>query len=328
MMTQLSFQLIKKGNKKTMSNPSKINIIGDIINNAYGRARKSWEAREIEGYQKLAQSQTEDGCQYLDVNIDGTQSIMVRQQEMIDFIPTLIPALQEATDVPLCFDNPAYIFHKTCMENYDFSKGGKPILNSIAASRTEIDELLALVKKYDTKVLVMASERYLEGTSGDSGQCFSADEVYQSAKVFVKILKDKTGRINDDIIIDPGLAPVGADTYGLVNMGLDAMKMITEDDEMHGVHFSVGLSNFAWGTPKLIRHELERAYLTLGSAVGLDMALANSEKNPTPLDASDPLIAQLKRALDAGRVVGDESQEDAGFRQAEGILDICAAFID
>jgi len=305
---------------------SKMNIIGDIINNAYGRARKSWEARNLEGYQKLAQSQTEDGCSFLDVNIDGTQTIMVRQAEMIEFLPTLIPALQEASGVPLCFDNPAYIFHKTCMESYDFSKGGKPILNSVAASRTELDELMALVGKYDTKVLVMASEQFLDG--GATGQCFSADEVYQSAKVFVKMLREKAGRVNDDIIVDTGLAPVGADTYGLVNMGLDAMRMITNDEDMQGVHFSVGLSNFAWGTPKDVRHQLERAYLTLGAEVGLDMALANSEKKPTPLDADDPLVEQLRGALECGRIKGDESQEDAGFCQAEAILDICTPYID
>ena len=298
----------------------KIQIVGDIINNAYGRARRAWTDRHLEGYQQLAQSQVEQGVEAIDVNIDGTQTVMVRQQEMLDFLPKLIPALQEVTSTALCFDNPAYAFQKVAMESYDFSRGAPPILNSVAASREQLDDLIALAAKYDTRVIVMASEKF---TDEGSGQCYCAEDVYQSAKHFVKLLQEKAGRQNDQIIIDPGLAPVGADTYGLVNMGLDAMRMITADGDLEGVHFSVGLSNFAWGTPKEIRHPLERAYLTLGSEVGLDMALANPDKDPQPLDAADPLVEQLRQALQQGRPQDGETQEDAGFRQAEAVLELC-----
>src|SRR3954453_15842539 len=107
-----------------------------------------------------------------------------------------------------------------------------------------------------------------------------ADEVYGGAQQLVEMLQDKAARINEQIIIDPGLAPVGADTYGLVNIGLDAMRLIRNDPDLKGVHFIVGLSNFAWGTPRYIRDDLEKAYLTLGMEPGLDFALANPEKSP------------------------------------------------
>src|SRR5438874_2042212 len=79
------------------------------------------------------------------------------------------------------------------------------------------------------------------------------DDCSRAAKYFVELLVTKAGRRLDQIIIDPGLAPVGADTYGLVNIGLDAMRMIQADADLRGVHFIVGLSNFAWGTPKGVR---------------------------------------------------------------------------
>jgi 5-methyltetrahydrofolate--homocysteine methyltransferase len=155
-------------------------------------------------------------------------------------------------------------------------------------------------------------------------------DAHAAAKHFVDLLVTKAGRRLDQIIIDPGLAPVGADTYGLVNIGLDAMRLISADPHLQGVHLIVGLSNFAWGTPKGVREQLECAYLTLGQEVGLDFALANPEKAPAPLPAGHPMVARLREALAAGRPLEGESQETAGYRQAEAIMAICndAAPID
>ena len=81
-------------------------MIGELINNSFARATKAFKHRDVKGYQHLAKVQTELGADYLTLNIDGTQSMMVRPQEMFDFLPDLIPAIQEVTDVPLAFDPP------------------------------------------------------------------------------------------------------------------------------------------------------------------------------------------------------------------------------
>jgi 5-methyltetrahydrofolate--homocysteine methyltransferase len=203
---------------------------------------------------------------------------------------------------------------------YDRKKSGAPILNSLAASREHLDEMVELVKHYDTLAVVMASETF---APGGTAQCLDPQDSYRAAKHFVELLVTKAGRRNDQIIIDPGLAPVGADTYGLVNIGLDAMRLISADPDLKGVHFVVGLSNFAWGTPKGAREELEKAYLTLGMEVGLDFALANPEKSPGPLPKDHPMVTKLREALDAGRPREGESNEVSGFRQAEAIMEIC-----
>ena len=303
-----------------MGNQS-INVIGELINNSYGRARNAWKARDASAFAQLAKIQTELGAKYITLNLDGTQMISVKAQEMLDFLPEVVPAIQAATDLPISFDNPAIAFHKEGLKHYDRKRGGQPIINSIAASRENLDEFIQLVGEYDTRVIVMASEYFKE--DGASSQCFNPKDAHEITRYFVERLINEAGRTVDDIIVDPGLAPVGADTYGLINIGLDAMKLIHEDSDLDGIHMVVGLSNFAWGTPKEVRHNLERAYLTLGQQYGLDYALANVEKNPVPLDINDPLVAQLQAALEQGRIIGDESQEDAGFRQAEAILELC-----
>ena len=297
----------------------KLRIVGDLINNAYARARNAFTARNLEGYQKLAKSQTALGVDFLDVNIDGTRLIQVKLEEMLAFLPEVIPAIQAVTPVPLCMDNPSVEFQKVALKHYDRSKGGAPILNSVAASRERLEEFIELVKAYDTYVIVMASERF---TAGGTGQCLNPRDVHAAAKYFVERLATEAGRRNDQILVDTGLAPVGADTYGLVNIGLDAMRLIRQDPDLRGVHLSVGLSNFSWGTPKHIRHELEKAYLTLGTEAGLDFAIANPESAMGPLPPDHPMVAKLRGALQQGRAAEGESQETAGFRQAEAVMKI------
>jgi 5-methyltetrahydrofolate--homocysteine methyltransferase len=109
-----------------------------------------------------------------------------------------------------------------------------------------------------------------------------------------------------------------------VNIGLDAMKLISADRDLQGVHLIVGLSNFAWGTPKGVREDLEKAYLTLGMEVGLDFAIANPEKTPAPLPHDHPMVGKLRDALHQGRPHAGETNETSGFRQAEAIMAICA----
>jgi cobalamin-dependent methionine synthase I len=297
----------------------KLRIVGDLINNAYARARNAFAARNLEGYQNLAKSQTALGVDFLDVNIDGTKQIQVKREEMLAFLPDLIPALQAVTPLPLCMDNPSVEFQKVALKHYDRSKGGAPILNSVAASRERLDEMIELAKAYDTYIIVMVSERF---TQGGTAQCLNPQDAHAAAKHFVELLATKAGRRNDQILIDPGLAPVGADTYGLVNIGLDAMRLIRQDPDLQGVHLSVGLSNFAWGTPKHVRHKLEKAYLTLGLEAGLDFAIVNPESAMEPLPPDDPMVASLRGALQQGRATEGESQEMAGFRQAEAVMKI------
>jgi 5-methyltetrahydrofolate--homocysteine methyltransferase len=304
-----------------------LHIIGELINNAYARARRAWEARDVTGYQTLASLQAAAGAAAINLNLDGTQRVPVRQEEMIAFLPTVIPALQAVTDVPLSFDNPSLGYHRAAIAAYDRSRcRGKPILNSLAASRPELDGMIALIRDHDLRCIVMASEKFLPG--GGSGQSLDARDSHETIVRFVDRLVSEANRTLDDIIVDPGLAPVGADTYGLINIGLDTMRRCADDPQLRGLHFSVGLSNFAWGTPKGIKDQLERAYLTLAERVGLDYALANVEHNATPLPDHDPLVAELAAALEAGRAGPGETTEDAGFRQAEKVMDICNAYLE
>ncbi len=297
---------------------NKIGIIGDLINNAYGRARRAWQAKDLKGYQALAISQTAQGSDYLDVNLDSTRNLNVKLEEIIAFLPDLIPALQEVSPLPLCFDHPSLAFHKTAIEAYDFEKSPAPLINSIAASRQELDELVALAGQYKASVLAIISEKV---TASGGAPCEKPEESYQTAQYFIDLLRSKANLSNNQIFLDPGLPPVGADTQGLVNMGLDAIKLIRVDKDMEGVHIFI-YSNFAWGTPKNIRASMERAYLSVAGELGLDYSISNPEHNPQPLAMDDPLVTGLKYALNQARPLEGETIADSGFRQTTAILNL------
>ena len=63
----------------------------------------------------------------------------------------------------------------------------------------------------------------------------------------------------------------------------------------------------------------------IAGAAGLDYALANVELNAEPLPPEDPLVAELAAVLAAGRAGPGESTEDAGYRQTDKIMELCAA---
>jgi 5-methyltetrahydrofolate--homocysteine methyltransferase len=294
-------------------------LIGELMNNSFARAREAFQNRDLRKYQQLARRQSDLGADFLTLNIDGTQSMRVRTEEMLAFLPDLIPAIQEATSTPIAFDNPDVEFHTKALGIYERTAGNQPILNSLAASREKLDRMIELVAEHDTKVIVMASEKF---APGGGAQCLSAREVYETTKRFVEILRQRADRANDEIIIDPGLAPIAADTYGLVNMSLDAMRLIRSDPDLAGIHISVGLTNFSFGVPKQIREGLENAYITLGLEAGLDFVLGNPEKKLHPLTDDSKYLKVVREALAAGRPQHGETQEEAGFRQSAKIMDL------
>lgn len=173
------------------------------------------------------------------------------------------------------------------------------------------------------RCIVMASEKFAAG--GGSETAFTPQETYETVRIFVDRLVSEANRTTDDIFVDPGLAPVAADTYGLINLGLDTMRLCRADPHLQGLHFVVGLSNFSFGLPKGVKDSLERAYLNVAGHAGLDYALANVERNATPLPDGDPFIAELEAVLAAGRAQPGESAEEAGYRQTDKIMELCAA---
>ena len=268
-----------------------LSIIGETINDSVPKVRKLFEEEDFNGLIEVAKTQEQMGAAYIDVNIG---------QRETDLMAYLVKRLQDHVRIPLSIDSPDPAILEAGLNAYDPAKarGRIPIVNSVSEMRTEIFDLRSI---QPFRAILIGSERKEEGRAEKNR---TGQDVLNTAKWLVGLARGAPYCMdNDDLIIDPGIAPVGADTEGVTKMALDGMSLIRQDPEMRGVHFSVGLSNFSTmlppkrpgGTP--VKIALENAFLTLAVPLGLDYVIGNVAKDYKLLDKLDPAYEALVEAV-------------------------------
>ncbi len=283
---------------------SRLTIIGERINPGFKSTKDLFEKEDLCGIQELARRQALAGADYLNVNI-GSRALYDKA-----FMKTVIQAIQEVVDLPLCFDFPNLDVQATCLEAYDIERalGRKPIVNSISETRWEMLELLSI---RPFKVILMASERLEDGV-GHANK-FST-EVAHVAKRMTEKLISHHGLSAGDIFVDVSISALSSDTEGLLQMAIDGIKAISDDPAMAGVHLSGGLSNIVQQLPSKaadgsdLKSQIERAFLTLTVPYGFDTVLGTPWKKYEPLPPDSPVLAQFQqiisaRGVDAMRLV-------------------------
>ncbi|NQT16384.1 MAG: dihydropteroate synthase [Planctomycetes bacterium] len=270
-----------------------LKIIGETINDSVPSTHKLFESADMEGLVQLARFQDEKGAAYIDVNV-GAQSA--------DLMAELVKRIQAVTAKPLSIDTPDPEIAKAGLEAYDPDRAGgeKPILNSISPLRMGMFDLCR-VRPF--KPILLISEQLVDGKSGP---CHTAQQTYDAAKFLTNETR-APGRemANDDLIFDPGIAPVGTDSGGNLKRLVQAMEMIHADPALQGVHASVGLSNFtvmlppkrADGSP--LKGPLESAFLTKTLPLGMDMIVGSVKRRYSLLPADHPAMICLEDVLKA-----------------------------
>ena len=250
----------------------KLNIIAEKINDSVPGTHKLFEAKDYNGIVDLAKTQAEQGAAYVDVNI-GLQHP--------DLMTQLIKSIQNVISTPLCIDSPDLEIQKAGLNAYNPEKaGGKiPLINSISELRMDFLELADI---QPVKFLVLCSER---SVNGELQANETAEEILETAlRMSAAIKKECSYITNDDIFIDPGIAPIGADMSGMTNATIDAVRLIHEASELKGCHMSVGLSNFSVQLPSktsagdLVKTPLESAFLTITNPMGMDHVIGSTKK--------------------------------------------------
>ena len=267
-----------------------LTIIGESINDSVPSTKKLYEANDIEGLKNLARMQDEGGAGWIDVNV-GLRSA--------DFMAQMVREVQAVTDKPLSIDTPDPVLAKAGLEAYDTHRvnGKFPILNSISLMRTKMFELYK-IKPF--MPLLLTCEREEGGVSRPNKTDL---ESYAAAKELLHLARAH-GIPNEQCIFDPGIAPIGSDTEGILKMVLGAMRLMHEDPDFQGVHMSVGLSNFTVMLPPKkgdgspVKGPLESAFLTMAMPLGLDFVIGNVKRNYQRLNDDDPAMACLRDVLE------------------------------
>ena len=243
-----------------------LTLIGESINDSVPSTHALFEANDLAAITGLARSQSELGADYIDVNVGPRPAV---------FMAELVRAVQTVTPKPLSIDSPDYALAAAGLAACDPARG-IPILNSISPLRLEMFDLLQVCR---FRPILLASENLRDGTEAP---CRTAAETYAAARLLLETAHSH-GLPNDDCIIDPGIAPLGADTENNIHRLMGALRLIRDDPAFAGVHLSVGLSNFTVmlpqrrtdGTP--VKLPLANAFLTRAMPLGLDTIIGSAK---------------------------------------------------
>jgi 5-methyltetrahydrofolate--homocysteine methyltransferase len=270
-------------------------MIGDRINPGFKSTKALLEAEDLAGVQALAVKQVDAGAAALDVTIGP--------REAVDpvFLEKVVRAIQEAVQVPLCFDSPNVQVQAVCLKSYDRARaGGKSaIINSITEQRWDLMNLHQAYGPF--QVIVMASERMEDGAAKPNK---TADEIASTAKRAALRLKSDYGMSLDDVYIDVSVSAVVADTNGLHRATLDAVRMLHDDPQLPGLHIMGGLTNIGQQLPPKaadgsdLKLSLECAFLTLAVPLGFDTILCTPWRNYHPLPDDNYVLAAYKNILE------------------------------
>jgi cobalamin-dependent methionine synthase I len=271
---------------------SGLTIIGESINDSVPSTHALFEANNLDGIVEMARQQADRGAAYIDVNI-GPRSP--------GLMATVVRKIQERIPLPLSIDTPDSAIAAAGLEAYKPELAGnrKPILNSISEARLEMFDLYALQAFMPVLLITEgmndAREMMLNQT---------ADQIYATARSLVHIARTRIPLLtNDQILLDPGIMPIGSDTKGDFQRLMGAMALIHQDGDLGGINMSVGLSNFtamlppkkADGSP--VKSPLESAFLTMAMPLGLNYVIGSTKRPYALLSEDAPAIQCLKEVL-------------------------------
>jgi len=271
---------------------SGLTIIGESINDSVPSTHTLFEENNIDGIVALAKSQAEKGAAYIDVNVGSRSS---------SFMAEVVKRIQDHISLPLSIDTPDPELAAAGLETYNVERAGnkKPILNSISEARLEMFDLY----KRQPFIPILLVTEGLDG-SGEMVMNKTAGQILSTAKSVVRIARNRIERVaNEQLILDPGIMPIGSDSKGDFKRLMEAMALIHHDTDLSGVRMSVGLSNFTAMLPSKrgdgspVKSPLESAFLTMAMPLGLNTIIGSVSRKYSFLADDDPAMQCLKDVL-------------------------------
>ncbi|MCS7260873.1 MAG: dihydropteroate synthase [Anaerolineae bacterium] len=253
-------------------------IIGENIHIISPRVKEALAEKNIRFFQELALKQVEAGAHYLDLNI-GPQ-----KKAGHEIMPWLVKGIQEVVDVPLVLDttNLAAIEEGLKVAKHQC------IINSTSAEEERLATVPPLAKKYNAKLIAL--------TMGKSGIPVSAEERVNIALEYLIPRAVELGIPMEDLLIDPLVLTVsGCQEYCPECVeAIRLLKLAGDPPPMT----NAGLSNVSNAVPSELRPLINRTYLVMLMAVGLDYVIAN------PLDQKQNEFIRIVTQRDDSTALG------------------------
>jgi len=245
-------------------------IIGERINPT-GRKKLLQELKDgnFETVKADAAAQVKAGAKIIDVNAG------VPGADQPSLMKAIILAIQEVTDMPLCFDTADEKTLETALSMYE----GKALINSVNGEESRLSCVLPLVKEFDASVIALCMD--------DNGIPPTAED---RLKVAAKMIDraDKLGIPADRLVVDPLALTMGSD-HRAGRIAIDTIKLVVKE---FGVNLTMGASNISFGMPD--RPAINATFLAMAILAGLTCPITNplEEEVLTAVKAADLVMGR------------------------------------
>lgn len=256
-------------------------IIGENIQIISNVVKKAIGERDAKPLQEMAKRQVERGAQMVDLNIGR------RKKDGHEVMPWLVEAIHEvAPDAALSLDttNAAAIEAglKRCQE-----LGIEALINSTSADPERLEATMPLAAEYGSKIIALTMVKSIPAT---------ADGRVQLAMEVILPKAMELGIPMENVYLDPLVMTVkGMQDHAAENLNAIRMFKILSDPPPMTV---VGLSNVSNSVPHENRSLINRTFLVMLLAAGLDSAIAD------PLDEAQNEVIRIVEERDTSTAVG------------------------
>lgn len=247
-------------------------LIGERINPfGKGTLKEAMKAGDMEPIRQEARRQVEAGADILMISV----AAFGLDEEAV--LPQVTEAIIKTVDAPLCLEsrNPKAL-EKTLQLGC-----GKPIISSVSGEDPVLEQVLPLVKKYNTAVVVLASDE-----TGIPREPIRRVEIIKGILNRTAIL----GIDMEDILVDC-VAESSAVNDQAVRVTLETMEKAKQE---WGVNQVLGASNVSFGLPK--RMVINAVFLSLAIQAGLTCAIVDAARMKPTIMAADLLLGRDPRA--------------------------------
>lgn len=232
-------------------------VIGERINGMFNDVADAIKKKNKEVIQSIARKQVACGASALDVNVGPSSG---NPKEAMQW---LVKIITEITDIPLAIDTTKLDVMEAGLELCK----SKPIINSVNANEDKMKALFPLAKKYNASIIGLTMDR--SGIPKDS-----EDRLELAIKIVAFAME--CGIDMADLYIDAVILPVNvAQAHAKeVLKAIRESKMLADP----APKTILGLSNVSQSAQPQLKSLINRVFLAMAIASGLDAAI---------MDASD-----------------------------------------
>jgi 5-methyltetrahydrofolate--homocysteine methyltransferase len=261
-----------RGNEVIIGDDRPTVLIGEKINPfGKGPIKEALLSGDMGPIRAEAAKQVETGADILIISVAafGIDETVI--------LPKAARAIMDEVDVPLCLEsrNPVAL-HNTLQLGC-----GKPIISSITGEAAHLDQLLPLVKTYNTAFVALASD--------SSGVPVAAKR--RSEVIGGIVEKARAMGIDPADIIADCVAESSAVNSAAAIITLETMDMVRRQ---LGLNLVLGASNVSFGLP--YRTIINAVFLSLAVSRGLTSAIVNAKLMKPYIMAADLLMGRDNRA--------------------------------